>query len=103
MTSDRVKTRGTDRQLERIERTDDAFEHLQAPTPSARLNQSHEDSHLLSHHHLHRSNADMESQDSLSRPKKKVKDRLTEGQAQTEQKVCGKALTRIKDRIHSLM
>jgi len=46
--------------------------------PSARLNQSHEDNHLLlSHHHLLRSNTDMEFRDSFSKLKKKVKNRLT--------------------------
>ena len=44
---------------------------------SARSNQSHEDSHLLSHYHLHRLNADMEFRNSFSKLKKKVKHRLT--------------------------
>jgi len=54
---------GTNRQLEREERNDDPLERPQAPTPSAGLNQSHED------------NTDMELRDSLSRLKKKVKHR----------------------------
>jgi len=62
---------GTNRQLEREERNDDPLERPQAPTPSAGLNQSHED------------NTDMEFRDSLSRLKKKVKHRSW-GQIQTE-------------------
>ena len=42
-----------------------------------RPRQSHEDDHLLSHHHLYRSNTNMEFRDSFSRLKKKVKHRLT--------------------------
>ena len=48
-----------------------------ALTLSAGLNQSHEDNHLLSRHHLHRLNTDMGFRDSFSRLKKKVKHRLT--------------------------
>ena len=48
-----------------------------ALTPSAGLNQSHEDNHLLSHHHLHRLNTDMGFRDSFSRLKRRVKHRLT--------------------------
>jgi len=44
---------------------------------SAGLSQSHEDNYLLSHHHLHRPNTDMEFRDTFSRLKKKVKYRLT--------------------------
>ena len=47
------------------------------PTLSARLNQSHEDNHLLSQRHLRRFNTDMEFRDSFSKLKKKVKHRLT--------------------------
>ena len=48
-----------------------------APIPSARLNQSHEDNHLLSHHHRRRSNTDMKFRNSFSKLKKKVEHRLT--------------------------
>ena len=48
-----------------------------AATLNARLNQSHEDNYLLSRHHLHRPNIDMDFRDSFSRLKKKVKHRLT--------------------------
>ena len=48
-----------------------------ALTLSAGLNQSHEDNHLLSRHHLHRLNTDMEFRDPSPRPKKKAKHRHT--------------------------
>ena len=48
------------------------------PTPNARLKQSHEADHpLLSRHHLHWSNIDMDIRAQFFRPKKEVKHQLT--------------------------